>query len=506
VQRYKHIVVVGAGSAGFLAALTLQQVIPDGKVTIVRSPKIPVIGVGESTTPAIPAYLHKSLGIDALQFIQEVDPVWKLGNRFYFGDPDRDYFDYAFEQSMSAAAPELRKSIMYYLHAGEMRNFCLTSGLMDQKRSPFFPDPEGKLSVWNHFGYHIDNEKFLAHLEKVTLERGVEIVEADVCDVRQASNGDITHLIFESGGDIEADFFADCSGFRGQLIKQVYDVPFVSFNDRLYCDRAVIASWDRDHPIEPFTTSISMNNGWCWNIELQDRITRGYVHSSAFCSEDEAVAELQAMTPQVGDDVRTISFPSGRLERHWVNNVVAIGNSSGFVEPIEATALLVVTDQLKFVSKALLDSYGDVPDMMRDKECERVRVIWDDICDFIVAHYKFNRHIQTPFWEHCHAECSLGGAEEFYEYFKEVGPSALAARFLPPESVFGFEGYMNVLLGLRAPTNRPPKMMEQDWQQWGQYASRIEKNSLQALTTEQAIETLASGAVQSGLGEGAPAS
>ena len=493
MQRYKHIVVLGAGSAGFLAALAFKQVIPDGTVTIVRSPNIPVIGVGESTTPAMPLFLHKSLNIDALEFAREADPVWKMGNRFYFGDPSREFFDYSFQPAMEQAAPELRKNIMYYLLEGDMHNFCLASAMMDQHRAPFFEDPEGKLSVLNNFGYHIDNQKFLTYLEKLALERGIEIKEADVCDVRQAPNGDITHLICEGGGEIEADFYADCSGFRGQLIRKVYDVPFVSYGDDLYCDRAVIGSWDRDHQIEPFTTSISMKHGWCWNIELRDRITRGYVHSSAFCSEEEAIDELKAMTPQIGDDLRTISFPSGRLERHWVNNVVAIGNSSGFVEPIEATALLVVTDQINHASKILLDSFGDVPDMMRDKECERVRMIWDDIRDFIVVHYKFNKHFDTPFWKQCRNDCSLGNATEFYEYFKKAGPSTLSKRLISPDSVFGFEGYMNVLLGLKAETDHPPNLMEQDWRGWETYAARVKANSLKALTTEQAIEALSRG-------------
>jgi len=493
VHKYKHIVVVGAGSAGLLAALTFKQVIPDGKVTVIRSPKRPVIRDGESTTPAMPLFLHNSLGIDPGEFAQQADPVWKMGNRFYFGDPDREYFDYSFQPAMEQGDPELRKNIMYYLLEGDMHNFCLGSGLMEQHRSPLFRDSEGKTTVWNNFGYHIDNQKFLAYLEKLSLERGIEFQEADICDVKQAANGDVTHLLFEGGGEIEADFYADCSGFHGQLIRKVYNVPFVSYGDDLYCDRAVIGSWDRDRPIEPFTTSMSMKNGWCWNIELQDRITRGYVHSSAFCSEDEAINELRAMSPQIGDDVRMISFPSGRLERHWVNNVVAIGNSSGFVEPIEATALLVVTDQLNHASKVLLDSSGDVPDMMRDKECERVRMIWDDIRDFIVVHYKFNKQFDTPFWKQCHNDCSLGNATEFYEYYKKAGPSTLSARLLSPLSVFGFNGYMNVLLGLKAETDHPPRLLSQDWSGWDSYTARVKEYSLQALTTEQAIKAVSGG-------------
>lgn len=490
MHKYKHIVVLGAGSAGLLAGLTFKQVIPDGKVTIVRSPNVPVIGVGESTTPAMPLFLHQSLHIDALDFACRADPVWKMGNRFVFGDPSREYFDYAFQPAMEQGDNTLRKSIMYYLLEGDMHNVSLTSGLMEQRRSPFFRDANGNFSSVNSFGYHIDNEKFLAYLEQLAIERGVAFREADVCGARQAPNGDVTHLDFEGGGEIEADFFVDCSGFRGELISKVYDVPFVSYGDNLLCDRAVIGSWDRDRPIEPFTTSISMQNGWCWNIELRDRITRGYVYSSAFCSEEQAAEELKAMSPQIGDDLRTIRFPSGRRETHWVNNVVAIGNSSGFVEPIEATALLVVTDQLNYASKLILDSYGDIPDLMREKECERVRSVWDDIRDFIVVHYKFNKKIDSPFWEQCRAECSLGDAAEFYEYYKEAGPSALSSRILNSDSVFGFNGYMNILLGMKAPTNHPPKMADQDWSAWAAYTERMKQESSNALTTEAAIEAL----------------
>ena len=220
----------------------------------------------------------------------------------------------------------------------------------------------------------------------------------------------------------------------------------------------------RDHPIEPFTTSITMNHGWCWNIEIQDRITRGYVHSSQFCSEEEAIEELKAMTPQIKGDIRIINFPSGRLERHWVNNVVAVGNSSGFVEPIEATALHVVTEQLHYITALLQDSSGPPAAIVREKECERMCTVWDDIRDFIVAHYKFNRHSDTPFWKHCRSESSLGNATEFCKYYQEAGPMYLSKQSLfCPLGIFGFNGYMNILLGQKVETKRPPPMTKNDW-------------------------------------------
>ena len=150
----------------------------------------------------------------------------------------------------------------------------------------------------------------------------------------------------------------------------------------------------------------------------------------------------------------------------------------------------MVTDQLTYASKIILDSCGDIPDLMRDRECERVRRVWDDIRDFIVVHYKFNKKFDTPFWEHCRKECSLGDAADFYEYYKEAGPSALSSRIVSSDSVFGFNGYMNILLGSKAETNHPPEMSDQDWKDWAAYTARMKQESSRALTTEEAIEAL----------------
>jgi len=131
-------------------------------------------------------------------------------------------------------------------------------------------------------------------------------------------------------------------------------------------------------------------------------------------------------------------------------------------------------------------------------ECERVRSGWDDIRDFIVVHYKFNHHFDTPFWKQCRNDMSLGGATEFCEYYKHAGPSTLSKRLITSDSVFGFEGYMNVLLGLKAETDRPPELSAEDWKGWERHSAQVSHNAQQALTTEQAIEMIA-GEVQSSL-------
>lgn len=489
-HRYKRILVLGAGSAGFLTALTYKKAIPGVQVTILRSPNIPVIGVGESTTPAIPNFLHNTLELGYVDFVKNVDPIWKIGNRFIWGDPSRPFFDYTFEVSMLNKYPYMRKCVMYYLLEGSMNDFCRVSSMMELHRSPFFANPQGGVGIVNNYGYHIDNMKFLKYLEMKAVEREIEIVEGDLKDVKQAPNGDITSLVLDDGRTIEADFYADCSGFRGELIDKVYKVPQKDYSDSLFCDRAAIGSWDRDTAIEPFTTSETMENGWCWRIELQERITRGYVFSSRFASDDEAVAELKLKNPKIQDDIRVIKFPSFRREKYWVNNCVAIGNAAGFVEPIEATALHCITEQLRFSSKALLDSLGDVPERMIEEENHRFRVMWDDVRDFIAFHYKWNYHSESEFWKHCQNETPLGDAEEFYNYYVEAGPSMLSNYLVSSQSIFGFEGYMNILLGQKVKTNHPPKLFDEDREDWERYRSQMRELASSNYTTEQVVAML----------------
>ena len=165
-----------------------------------------------------------------------------------------------------------------------------------------------------------------------------------------------TGVKLEDGRILEADLFLDCSGFKSLLLKETLHEKYVSYADSLFCDRAVVGSFPRKGLIPPYTTAETMENGWCWKIEFEDHVTRGYVFSSGFCGEDEAGKELLAKNPELGDDLRTVGFPSGRYENFWSHNVVAIGNASGFVEPLEATAIHLIATQLQLLVQGLKDS------------------------------------------------------------------------------------------------------------------------------------------------------
>jgi tryptophan halogenase len=482
-----HVLILGGGSAGFLSALTFKAVLPGVKVTVLHSSGIPVIGVGESTTRALPAFLHGTLGLDRKEFYQAVRPIWKVGQRLDWGAKDRPHFNYPFDSFLTKKRPELRMANMHYcLH--DMENAGLCYSQMDQMRSPVFVDPLGRVKINERFGYHIENKRFLDLLEKTAVERGIEIIDGQVEEVLQSENGEVSSLSLKDGSSVTADVYVDCSGFRSLLLKQTMGVKQVSFSDTLFVDSAAVGSWKRDTPIIPYTKANTMEHGWCWNIEFTEHITRGYVFSSQFCSDDEAIGELREKNPKLGDDIRVIRFPSGRYEDFWVKNVIAIGNSSGFVEPLEATALQLIVEQLRFVTKALLDSEGDPTQSMRDYENFRYRARWDDVCDFLALHYKYNYQSDSPFWRHSREHASLGGAEEFVDYYINAGPSMLSLGMIGDRSIFGFEGYMNMLLGQKVPTKRPPRLTDEDIAGWKRHQAEVNAWAGKALTAEKALE------------------
>jgi tryptophan halogenase len=482
------IVVLGGGSAGFLSALTFRKGLTDSDVTLICSLKHPVIGVGESTTRAVPLFLHNTLEIDRKSFYEAVQPIWKLGNRLEWGGSEGSHFNYPFDSFLLEKHPNLQKPNLYYCNEG-MSDAGRYYSLMDQKRSPFFRQPDGRVTTNENFGYHIDNKRFLGFLENESIRQRVEVIDADVNGVERSATGDVTHLNLEDGRKIEGDLFVDCSGFGSLLLEKTCGAKYVSYTDTLFCDRAVVGSWPRDEELDPYTTTSTMQSGWCWRIGFRDKITVGYVHASQFCSESQATAELLARHPQLTEDqLRVISFPCGRYDNFWMNNVVAIGNASGFVEPLEATALQLITEQLRFVCKAYLDSNGNPPDMMRDIENRRYRWRWDEVRDFLAVHYKFNRQIDSPFWKHCREETQLGAAAEFVEYYQEVGPSMLASHLAPEPSIFGLEGYLTMLIGQQVPTKYVAHTTDRT--NWNQYRESVRKEASTALSMDEAMQLM----------------
>jgi tryptophan halogenase len=472
VQR---VVVLGGGSAGLLAALALKRKLPELSVRVVRSADLGIIGVGEGTTLPFPKFLFQYLGLSKQLFHAHTGATWKLGLRFIWGPRPVFYFPFADEPVRRLDGISNPPGFM----AGEdVAILGSTSALMHAEKA--FPR---RLDGWPQFqtdyALHIENARLVAWLEKCALEIGVEFTEGTVQSAETAeADGEqiVTALRLESGEKFEGDLFVDASGFRGELIDRVFHEPYVSYDRTLFCDRAVIGGWQRtDEPILPYTTCETMNAGWCWQIEHETFINRGYVYSSRFIDEETALREFLAANPKViPEKTRVVRFPSGRRARMWVGNVVAIGNSGGFVEPLEATALGVICLLCSELVETLAQTQcAPTPGMKRIWN-QNAAEQWDDVRDFLAVHYAFNTRLDTEFWKTCRAEVDLAGAAPIVELYRENGPvhgyDYVAFR---RNSAFGIGSYLALLAGQRVPFDSRRSIPEKDLERWAQWQAHF---------------------------------
>jgi tryptophan halogenase len=330
----------------------------------------------------------------------------------------------------------------------------------------------------------------VSYLEAWANHAGIEFIDDTITEVKQDERG-VSALHLKSGRVETADLYVDASGFFSLLLGKTLGEPFISYKSTLICDRAVVGGWDRTtEPIHPYTTSEQMNSGWCWQIEHPNRINRGYVYSSDFISDSDAEQEFRLKNPKVGP-TRIVKFISGRYERGWVKNVVAIGNSSGFVEPLEATALSVIGARSQLLSQLLMDCDRNVPQDQIDLYNQHHARIWDSIRRFLACHYRFNPHLGTPFWKHCHEHVDLAGAEAMCEYYQRFGPTGTwGPFFLDPLDVFGTSGYLTILVGQRAPHQRPYTPEPAELEAWNASRKKNREMARSAMTVPEALSAL----------------
>ena len=484
-----NVLVLGGGSAGLLAALSLRARLPDLRVRVVHSPEIGIIGVGEGSTTDLPNHLHGFLGIDPRRFHAEVRPTWKLGVRFLWGP--RPQFDYTFTNRVTARVPQLRKGVGYYGYE-DFPPSDFGSALMHHGKA-FARQPNGAPDVQRFAAYHMENADFVACLERIARERGIEFLEGKVERVERSEAG-VGALVLAGGERLTADLFVDASGFRSELLGGALEEPFQSYDDTLLCDRAVAGGWERGaEPIQPYTTAETMDAGWAWQIEHERHINRGYVYSSAFISDDAAEEEFRRKNPQV-QKTRVVKFRTGRYARNWVGNVVAIGNAAGFVEPLEATALLVICHQARLLALALADSDCAPTATLRESSNRIIAGLWDEIRDFLAIHYRYNTRLGTPFWAHCREAVALHGAEPIVRFYEENGPSTVSEIDVlnPMRSIFRLEGFYTMLLGQKVPHRRPYDATPAERQAWTAHCARYAEIAARGLSIRESLDVVRS--------------
>jgi tryptophan halogenase len=487
----QRVVVLGAGSAGLMAALALKRKIPQLSVTVARDKDLAVIGVGESTTPNVPTFLFEYLGMNPRHFYAVANPTWKLGIHFLWGP--RPFFQYGFRQQLDAQWSDLSMPNGFYCW-DDFSYADMTTSLMHHKRA-FRRSQGGAPSIEQDHAFHLYNPDFVKALEMFGKECGVDYVDGKVEGVERGPSG-ISALVLDDGRKIAGDLFIDASGFRSELLGRTIGEPFLSFGKSLFCDRAVVGSWERtDEPILPYTTAETMEAGWCWRIEHEKYINRGYVFCSGAMTDEQAHNEFMKKNPKAKTWGHTVKFKSGRYQRAWVENVVGMGNACGFVEPLEATALMILCGNVQTLVNMLQSSRCDPTPTMRDLYNKVFETGWEEIKNFLSIHYRFNSRLDNDFWRRCRAEVDVSGAKEILDFYGENGPVALCRHVISTRgqsfgvhSAFGVEGYLVILTGNKVPYKQKYEPTEQEWQIWQTHKAQLAEAAMQGLTVDESLK------------------
>jgi tryptophan halogenase len=440
------ILVVGGGTAGWMAAAALQRAAGHRtKVRVVESADIGVVGVGEATIPAIRQF-NAMIGLDEAPFMRATGATFKLGIEFVdWGEVGRRYI-----HPFGTFGPgrELGQFHQFYfllrragLGADIARYSLCAQAALRGRMSAQSPDPRSPLS--NFFSaYHFDAIRYGQHLRRFSEDLGVERIEGEIVDVRLGpEDGFVERLILKDGRELEAEFFVDCTGFRGLLIEQALNTGYDDWSRWLPVDRAVAVASAPSGSIEPYTRSTARDAGWQWRIPLQHRTGNGYAFSSAFTSEAEATRVLMAgLDGEALAEPRFLKFTTGCRKRWWRRNVVALGLASGFLEPLESTSIHMIHLGLN----RLLQHFPERSFSPRNIEAFNLRTRGDAeiIRDFVILHYHATTRAGVKFWDYVRTMPIPDSLALRVELFRERGLLISGA-----EETFSQSSWLAVLLG-----------------------------------------------------------
>ncbi len=405
----RKVLIVGGGSAGWMTAAYLHQALnkpglpPRAEITLVESPDIPRISVGEATIPSM-RHLLGVIGVDEVDFMRATDATFK--------------------QSIKYANWEHKNNSFYHHPFGRTRrqplDFAALEWLASDRKIPFMETCSdqpiicelGKaplmMGQWDMgapltYAYHMNAQKFADYLRDFIVPKGVQHIYANITETEMRDNGWIDVVNTDQGHQLTADVFVDCTGFRAKLIEEKMGVGFEDCSQWLLCDRAIAmhVPYDNHYPgmVRPYTTATALSNGWVWDIPMQSQRSLGYVHSSQFISAEDAEREMRAYQGPAGQDLpaRTVHFKVGRRAANWQGNCVAIGLSGGFIEPLESTGLY-----LSDLGAVMLAEYfPNQDDHMEAMAFRYNRVLSNrfyEVLDFINMHYCLTKRTDTAFW------------------------------------------------------------------------------------------------------------
>ncbi len=411
----KNIVVVGGGSAGWITALYIKKLYSSFDVTVVESKEIGILGAGEGSTPQIMSFLD-NIGVELSDIIKNCDATVKNGIKFTNWNNDGKFFYHPFavnpntHLSLNGFQSDLKTSPLVVSSLFKNSSYSevdFMEKVSEQNKIPFVFKNLNKDSLKNNYdilsaySIHFNATKFADRLKEIGIERGINVIDSIIKDINLDEKNNVESLTLENNEKVFCDFIFDCSGFHRLIIGKTFNSKWKSYKNFLPVDSAVPFFIEMTEEIPPYTEAIAMKYGWMWKIPLQNRFGCGYVYDSSLISEEQAIKEIEEYLGYEPTYPRKnkggFSFNAGYYSEPWINNCVAVGLASNFIEPLEATSIwatIVALDRLLSTPEWLFDVNKEI----RNEFNKGVEKMNNEIAEFIYFHYMGERK-DTEFWK-----------------------------------------------------------------------------------------------------------
>lgn len=443
----RKVVIAGGGTAGWMTAAALSRFLAkETRIVLLESDAIGTVGVGEATVPSLSDY-NALLGINEYDFLRDTSGSYKLGIEFIdWGRIGESYFHPFSPNGFDLQGIHFHQFWSKQRLAGKSHSLNEYSiGATAARAGKFMrtnlSDPQSPLAQIR-FAYHIDATKYAAYLRKYAEARGVERIEGRIVDVKlHAESGNIAALQLENGAQIDGDLFIDCTGFRALLIEDALKSGYEDWSHWLPCDRAVALPCKSTREFVPYTRSVATRAGWQWRIPLQHRIGNGQVYCSEHMSDDEAIGNLMSVVE--GEPLATpnlLRFKTGRRKQAWKKNCVAIGLSSGFLEPLESTSIYLIQEGIAKLIAAFPDR--QINELERDTYNEVMGASFEYVRDFLILHYHATARDDSDFWNYVRNMTIPEQLQRNIDMFKHKG-RFFGAR----EDLFAVSSWTAVMVG-----------------------------------------------------------